>query len=278
MNVQLYLKLMRFHQPIGIFLLWWPTAWSLWLAHEGKPPPSLILLFLIGTIGMRAAGCVVNDIADRNIDRHVERTKCRPLTSGKLSLVSAFVLLIVLLLVAVLVLMQLPHVCFYFALIAVGVTFLYPFCKRFIQSPQLILGIAFSMGIPMAFATAPHIDYQMLLTLLVINFLWVIAYDTEYAMVDREDDLRIGVKSTAILFANYDKSVIACLQFFLHLFWIFIGLKLQSKIFCLFWCCGAFNLFSQQQKIDGREPSNCLKAFKSNHWYGLSMWLAIILS
>ncbi|KTD20811.1 4-hydroxybenzoate-octaprenyltransferase [Legionella lansingensis] len=275
LNWRAYLKLMRFHRPIGILLLWWPTAWALWLAHQGSPPLPLIVLFLLGTIFMRAAGCVVNDIADRHIDLHVQRTKNRPLTAGDVGLLEALVLLCMLLFVSLLILLQLPKVCFYYALMAVSITVLYPFCKRFLQSPQLVLGIAFSMGIPMAYAASNRMPDKTMLILLLINFLWIIAYDTEYAMVDREDDLRIGVKSTAILFAAYDKLIIAILQFLFHFCWLPLGVMLTSLSFWFCWGIAGLNLLYQQKLLSKRKPADCLRAFSSNHWYGLIMWIAI---
>ncbi|WED44128.1 4-hydroxybenzoate octaprenyltransferase [Legionella cardiaca] len=267
---------MRFHKPIGILLLWWPTAWALWVANQGKPSLTVVSLFLLGTIFMRAAGCVVNDIADRHIDLHVQRTKTRPLTTGEVSLVEALLLLCGLLLLSLFVLLQLPKACFYYALIAVFITVLYPFCKRFIQSPQLILGLAFSMGIPMAFVASNQLPDKTMFLLLGINFMWVVAYDTEYAIVDREDDLRIGVKSTAILFAEYDKLAIACLQLLLHFLWLPLAINLKSSLFWVGWSVAGVNFLYQQKLINKRNPADCFKAFTSNNWYGLLMWLAII--
>lgn len=269
---------MRLHKPVGILLLWWPTAWAIWLANDGEPSLLVILLFLLGTIFMRSAGCVVNDIADRHIDIHVERTKARPLTTGEVGLIEALTLLGGLLLLSLMILLQLPKSCFYFAVVAVLVTAIYPFCKRFIQSPQLILGIAFSMGIPMAFAAANQLSNKSMFLLLIINGMWVIAYDTEYAMADRADDLRIGVKSTAILFAEHDKLIIALLQLFSHFLWLPLGLMLDAHIFWFLWVVAGLNLVYQQKLINKREPANCLRAFISNNWYGLFMWIAIVCS
>lgn len=270
---------MRFHKPVGILLLWFPTAWALWVANEGKPPYFLTILFLLGTILMRAAGCVVNDIADRHIDLHVKRTHMRPLTTGEVSLIEALLLLLGLLFCALLVLIQLPAICFYYALMAVFITVLYPFCKRFIRSPQLVLGIAFSMGIPMAFAASSVVVNSAMFYLLAINFIWIVVYDTQYAMVDREDDLRIGVKSTAILFAENDRVIIGLLQTLFHLLWIPLGWHFNYSLsFWGFWVIAALILLYQQKLIAKREAESCLQAFSSNSWYGLVMWLAIILS
>ena len=269
---------MRFHRPAGILLLWLPTAWALWVANQGVPPFSLLCYFLFGTILMRAAGCVINDIADRHIDLHVKRTRMRPLTSGEVSLAEALILVLVLLFFALIILIQLPRDCFYYALMAVFLTILYPFCKRFIHGPQLVLGLAFSMGIPMAFAASNQAANSSMLYLLFINFLWILSYDTQYAMVDRDDDLRIGVKSTAILFADYDRLIIGFFQVFFHLLWLILAFKLNYSLF--FFCCwliAALILVYQQKLIAKRERGGCLQAFSSNSWYGLVMWLGILL-
>ncbi|KTD17077.1 4-hydroxybenzoate octaprenyltransferase [Legionella jordanis] len=278
MNWRAYLSLMRFDKPIGILLLWWPTAWALWLANAGQPSKTLVGLFFLGTTLMRAAGCVMNDIADRNIDRHVQRTKNRPLTSGQLSLQEALAILFVLLLGSLVVLTQLPKECFYYALIAVFITILYPFCKRFLQSPQLVLSIAFSMGIPMVYAASNQSLDKTMWLLMLINALWIIAYDTEYAMVDREDDLKIGVKSTAILFASYDRLVIGLLQVLFHLLWLPLALDLASGFFWCCWLLASFNLLLQQKLLANRKSQDCFKAFLSNNYYGLLMWSGIVLS
>ncbi len=269
---------MRFHKPAGILLLGLPTAWALWIANQGHPPLLLCLLFLLGTILMRAAGCVVNDIADRHIDLHVKRTHDRPLTSGEVSLQEALFLFLILLFIAFLVLIQLPKICFYYALLAVFITILYPFCKRFIQGPQLVLGLAFSMGIPMAFAASNYPPDSSMFYLLIINFLWTVAYDTEYAMADRDDDVLIGVKSTAILFASYDRLIIGCLQGLFHIPWLFLAFTLNYNFFFFIgWFIAGFILLYQQKLITGREPIGCSRAFSLNSWYGLIMWLAIAI-
>lgn len=274
-----YLKLMRFHKPAGILLLWLPTAWALWIANQGHPPFLLITLFLLGTVLMRAAGCVINDIADRHIDLHVKRTQLRPLTSGELSLIEALFLVSVLLFFALLVLVQLPKVCFYYALMAVFITILYPFCKRFIQAPQLVLSIAFSLGIPMAFSASNQLSTNAMFYLLIINFFWILSYDTQYAMVDRDDDLRIGVKSTAILFADYDRLIIALFQLLFHALWLLLAFELNYPSFFYYcWLIAGLVLLYQQKLIARRERNGCWQAFSSNCWYGLIMWLAIILS
>lgn len=274
-----YFRLMRFDKPAGTLLLWFPTAWALWIANQGNPTLRLGLLFLVGTILMRAAGCVMNDIADRHIDLHVQRTAKRPLTTGEVGLQEAIILLLVLLFAALLILIQLPKACFYYALFAVLITVVYPFCKRFIQGPQLVLGLAFSMGIPMAYAASGRLPDLSMFILLIINFLWILAYDTQYAMVDRKDDLRIGVKSTAILFASYDRVIIAIIQFVFHSLWLLLAFEQgYSRIFLFFWLLATVILLHQQRLILKLDPLRCFQAFLTNSYYGLLMWIALIFS
>ncbi|KTC66219.1 4-hydroxybenzoate-octaprenyltransferase (plasmid) [Legionella adelaidensis] len=272
-----YLHLMRFNKPIGIFLLWWPTAWALWIANEGMPNLVTLLYFVLGTVIMRAAGCVINDIADRNFDDKVARTVTRPLATKKVSLYEAFLLLIGLLSAALVILVQLPPACFDFALIALFIIFVYPFCKRFFPAPQFVLGLAFSMGIPMAYI-ASHQSLNAIMALLVlINSAWIIAYDTQYAMVDREDDVRIGVKSTAILFAHLDVLIITLLQCFSHALWLLLALLIPVSLkFYICWVFGGFLLYYQYGLIKDRKPASCFKAFMNNNWYGLIMWLGLM--
>ncbi len=277
MKWQAYLRLMRFHKPIGILLLWFPTAWALWLANHGSPPFALILYFSLGTIFMRAAGCVVNDIADRHVDKHVERTRMRPLTTGEVSLPEALMLFVVLLLGALVIVIQLPIVCFYYALAALFITVLYPFCKRFFEAPQLVLGLAFSMGIPMAYVASGTMINTSMILLFLLNFAWIVSYDTMYAMVDREDDLRIGVKSTAVLFASYDCFIILLLQVFFHSVWLFIALQQQLTIgFYVCWLVALPILIYQQWLIRKSDTKAYFTAFTSNVAYGLLMWFALI--
>lgn len=276
MKIAAYLKLMRFHKPVGIVLLWLPTAWALWVANQGHPSIRLILLFLSGTILMRAAGCVVNDIADRNIDRHVKRTVSRPLTNGDISLPEALIVLIVLLTGACFIVLQLPITCFYYALFALLITVIYPFCKRFFDAPQLMLGAAFAMGIPMAYS-ASHVlpDHQMAL-LVLICILWTIAYDTIYAMVDKDDDLRIGVKSTAVLFAKFDALAILSLQILIHMLWLsFLFLSSHVYWFLLCWMLAGLWLMRLQSLVNSRDRQACFRAFTGHTIYGMFMWMAL---
>ncbi|MBL7480140.1 4-hydroxybenzoate octaprenyltransferase [Legionella bononiensis] len=274
-----YWRLARLNKPVGILLLWYPTAWALWIANKGSPSFKLFSLFLIGTVFMRSAGCVINDIADRNVDLHVARTKLRPLTSGEISLVDAFVLLIILLFCSLIVLINLPQDCFYLALVSLFITFLYPFCKRFLNAPQIILGLAFSMGMPMAYVASSVPINVDLLILLLINFAWIIAYDTMYAMTDKEDDLKIGVRSTAIYFADYDRFMIGVLMFALHSLWLLWALMNKTNLgFYLFWCAGAGVLFYQMKLIQSRKPQKCFRAFLVSSYYGALMWASVCVS
>lgn len=272
-----YLRLMRFDKPAGILLLWYPTAWALWNANKGAPSLKLFLLFFSGTIIMRSVGCIINDIADRHIDKHVTRTKLRPLTAGEVTLFESLLLVMVLLFCALLVVLCLPRECFYVSLIALFITAVYPYCKRFIDAPQLVLGFAFSMGIPMAYiASGVRLESQFIL-LFVINFIWIIAYDTMYAMTDKEDDLRIGVKSTAIFFASYDLLIVGLLQILLHGLWLYWALLNTVDFwFYLIWGLAGGLLIYQQQLISGRVREKCFKAFLMNAYYGGLMWLAVV--
>ncbi len=276
MKWRAYLRLMRFSKPSGILLLWIPTAWALWITNQGPPSLKLLLYFLLGTILMRSAGCIMNDIADRRIDIHVKRTCKRPLTTGELGLFEALLLLGALLLGALYIVLQLPVICFYYACVALLITFIYPFCKRFIQAPQLVLGLAFSMGIPMAYAASGvPIDTTMIL-LFVLNFAWIVAYDTLYAMADREDDLRIGVKSTAVLFAQNDRLFILSLQVFFHLLWLYLAYRIHvAYLFYVCWVCAIVILYYQQKLILQRNAAAYLKGFSMNVGYGLMMWCAL---
>jgi 4-hydroxybenzoate polyprenyltransferase len=270
-------RLMRLDKPVGIFLLWWPTAWALWIANEGRVRWSLLLWFSLGTILMRSAGCVMNDIADRRIDLHVKRTAQRPLTTGQLSLLQAWFIFLGLLVLAFLVLIQLPTDCFYYALIALFLCGLYPFCKRFLASPQTILALAFSMGIPMAYVASAHALDVTMWTLVLINLLWVLAYDTLYACVDLADDERIGVRSTARLWGKNTDSVVLCLHLLIQGIWL--GLAMQFHAFWFFavaWLLGSYNFWKQHQLIKQGTPEAYFQAFRLNVWYGCWMWLGVV--
>lgn len=270
---------MRFDKPMGFVLLWAPTAWALWLANHGMPSIKLLGLFILGTVIMRAAGCVINDIADRKFDGFVSRTKNRPLITQEINLSQALFLFVILLVMALIIVVQLPTLCLYQAVIALLITIAYPFVKRFFYAPQLFLGLAFSMGIPMAFAASKQSFDSEAWLLFILNFLWILAYDTIYAMADKKDDLVIGVKSTAILFAEHDKLVVLMLQCMVHFFWLFIADIMHFKLqFYVFWLFGAYLFFQQQKLLKLNNEHAYFKGFLSNGWYGILMWFAMIIS
>jgi len=269
---------MRFDKPMGIVLLWAPTAWALWLANRGMPNFNLFCLFLIGTVAMRAAGCVMNDIADRNFDGHVNRTKNRPIATLEVGVTQAIILFIVLLTIALIIVLQLPIICLYQSFIALFITVVYPFMKRFFAAPQLFLGLAFSMGIPMAYASSNQIFNADAWILFILNFLWIVSYDTIYAMADKKDDLVIGIRSTAIFFAEYDKIVVLILQCIVHFLWLLIAYKMNFRLhFYLFWLFGAYIFFQQQKLLRSNTESDFFKGFLLNGWYGVIMWLGLIV-
>lgn len=279
MRVGAYCRLMRFDKPVGIVLLWFPVAWALWLANRGMPSILLLCYFIAGTLIMRAAGCVINDIADRNIDKYVKRTALRPLALGELTVREALMVFILLCGMACLIALQLPRACFYYALAALMMTMIYPFCKRWIQMPQVVLGLAFSFGIPMAYSASGVSFDAAMWALVFMNMAWVVAYDTMYAMVDREDDLQIGVKSTAVLFADYDRIIILVLQLCFHALWCALAFKYHfSSFFWLFWLIAGLVLVQQQTLIYARAPAGCFKAFLTNIWYGGLMWLGLMMA
>src|SRR3984893_10257073 len=211
-SVHDYVLLMRLDRPIGIWLLLWPTLWSLWIGSRGQPKPLIFLIFVAGVVLMRSAGCAINDYADRSFDPHVARTKHRPLAAGRLSTIEALVLFALLSLSALMLALQLNRLTLLWAVVGGFIAVTYPFVKRFLSVPQMYLGLAFGAGIPMAFAAQIDNQPKVAWLLLLANVLWVTVYDTMYAMVDRNDDIRIGVRSTAILFGDSDRHIIAVLQ------------------------------------------------------------------
>lgn len=227
---------------------------------------------------MRSAGCILNDMADRNIDPHVKRTKNRPLASKQVSMKAAMILLATLLLLALAILLQLPKPCILYALVSVALTVIYPFCKRFFAAPQLVLGLAFSMGIPMAYAASGIPQTYTTLLIFTLNFLWIVAYDTIYAMADREDDLKIGVRSTAILFAPYDKCIILLLHTSMQALWLVLAYVHTFNLsFYFAWGLASLVLMHQQRLIRTKNNPDYLHAFSSNGLYGLIFWVALML-
>ena len=274
-----YLALMRLEKPVGSLLLLWPTLWALWIASNGNPEPGMVWVFTLGVFVMRSAGCVINDYADRNIDGEVERTQSRPLASGALSPKNALVFFAFLGLLAILLLMLLPMRVWPWALPAAGLTIMYPFMKRFIQAPQLVLGLAFSFSIPMVYVACNHAFDVVFWLLFIANTCWVLAFDTEYAMSDREDDLKIGVKSTAIWFGRFDLLVIAILQTVFISLWLLVFVLLNlSLTFILSLCLAAGFFVYQQWLIHERERLTCFQAFVNNAWVGAAIWFGLLIS
>lgn len=273
-----YARLMRLDRPIGIYLLLWPTLWALWFAAGGPPPWPVLVVFVLGTVLMRSAGCAINDFADRDFDPHVARTRERPVAAGRVSPREALALFAGVCLLALALLLSLQNwAVVLWSVPAVILAGAYPFMKRWISIPQAVLGLAFSWGIPMAFAAVnPEVDWALALPLMVANIAWVIAYDTWYAMVDREDDLKIGVKSSAILFGRHDRLVIALLQGGALLLLIQLGLNSGRGDFYNCGIAAASLLAVYQQWITrDREPARCFQAFLNNHWFGAAIFIGL---
>ncbi len=270
-------RLMRADKPIGTWLLMWPTAWGLILAAEGWPGWHISLVFVVGTFLMRSAGCVINDFADRKIDGHVKRTQQRPIVSGEVSAKQALALFTGLSLTAFALVLTLNWQTIALSFVALALAFCYPFMKRFTYLPQFVLGAAFSFGIPMAFMAIREQLPWWLWLIYLANLLWTVAYDTMYAMVDRDDDLKIGVKSTAILFGQFDKLIIAILQLLtlLSLGWVFLLLELGYFAYgALF--IAALLFIKQQVMIAERQREACFKAFLHNNKVGFVITLGLI--
>lgn len=272
-------QLARFDRPIGSLLLLWPTLWALFLAAEGMPNPHVMLVFVLGVIFMRAAGCVINDFADRNFDGHVKRTAKRPMPSGKVSEREALALFGLLVLVSFLLVLTMNTLTIMLSVVGVVLAAAYPFMKRYTHLPQLVLGMAFGWSIPMAYAAQAGELPAVAWLLFVANILWTIAYDTQYAMVDRDDDLKVGIKSTAILFGRFDKMIIGLLQLGTLVLLIAVGaIENLSQVY--YWCLLlASSLFVYQQKLlRGREREPCFKAFLNNNYVGMLICVGISVS
>jgi 4-hydroxybenzoate polyprenyltransferase len=274
-----YYYLMRMHKPIGIFLLLWPTLWALWLAGAGRPHLGIVIIFVLGVIVMRSAGCVINDIADRNVDGHVARTRLRPLVTGAVTTREALVLFGLLLLIAFLLVLCLNRFAILLAFAGALFAIVYPFMKRFTHLPQAGLGMAFAWGVPMAFAA---LNNQILPRDWLVFFaaaIWPVIYDTFYAMVDRADDEKIGVKSTAILFGAWSAWWVGALQMLFLVLMVGVGYLFVLRAVYYVGVLVAGMLFVYQQRlIRTHEPERCFKAFLNNHWVGCIIFLGMVLS
>ncbi|MBK1701104.1 4-hydroxybenzoate octaprenyltransferase [Thiococcus pfennigii] len=273
-----YARLTRINRPIGIFLLMWPALWALWLAGAGQPPWGVVVIFLGGGVLMRSAGCAINDFADRDFDAHVARTRARPLAVGDVTPREALAVFVVLSLLAFGLVLMLNWQTIAMSVVALLLAAIYPFMKRFTHMPQLFLGAAFGWAIPMAFTaitgSVPGFAWLLFATALI----WALIYDTQYAMVDREDDLKIGVKSTAILFGRHDLAVIAVLQVAMLLLLVVIGVWAGLGAAYFGGVAVAGGLFAYQQYLTRRrEPAACFKAFLNNNYFGMAIFIGLVL-
>lgn len=274
-----YARLLRVDRPIGSLLLLWPTYWALWLAADGFPGIGNFIVFTLGVFMMRAAGCAINDFADRKVDRHVKRTKDRPLTSGRIEAWEAVALFAGLCLTALLMVVLFTNtLTLYLSFGGALLAFIYPFMKRYTHLPQLFLGAAFSWAIPMAWAAEAGEVTKLAWLLFTANVIWTVAYDTLYAMVDRDDDIRIGIKSTAILFGDADRVVIAVLQALVVLILIMVGQQAELGVFYHLGLVTMACLFVFQQHLARfRERDGCFKAFLNNNWAGFAVFTGLLI-
>lgn len=277
-KLRLYAQLVRLDRPIGIYLLLWPTLWALAIAGEGAPDPWVLFVFVTGVLLMRSAGCAINDYADREIDCHVERTRERPLTCGRMEPKEALAVFALLALLAFVLVLTLNALTIQLSLVGVLLAAIYPFTKRYTYLPQVFLGAAFGWAVPMAWAAQTGGVTPVTWLLYLATLLWTVAYDTLYAMVDREDDLKIGVKSTAILFGEADRLIVGILQgSFLLTLWL-IGVDLDfGWIYYAGLLLAAILLLWEQWIIRDRKPDHCFRAFLHNHWVGAVVFFAIEL-
>lgn len=277
-RLQAYIHLMRADRPIGTYLLLWPTLWALWIASAGVPPLDLLLIFSLGVFLTRSAGCVINDFADRHIDGHVKRTLNRPLPSGRVREREAIYLFCGLMLVAFLLVLLTNTLTILMSLGGLILAFIYPFMKRYTHLPQVILGAAFGWAIPMAFTATQEALPLTAWLLYLAKLLWTVAYDTQYAMVDRDDDLKIGVKSTAILFGRHDRLIIGLLQLATLGVLLWVGQLEQLGLWYLLGLAGAAALFIYQHwLIRARERMPCFRAFLNNHYAELLVLVGLVL-
>ncbi len=288
-RVRLYLDLIRWDRPAGWLLLLWPTLSALWIAGDGWPGWHLLFVFVLGTVLMRSAGCCFNDVADRHFDRHVKRTARRPVTRGAIGVAEALAVGAALALLAFLLVLTTNAATVWLSFPALAITLVYPYAKRVLAVPQAVLGVAFSFGIPMAFAAAlGSSDWSLAAIatavppqawlLLAGNLFWVLAYDTEYAMVDRDDDLRIGMKTSAITLGRLDVAGVMLFYAAYLLSWAWLGLSLGlGRVFLLGICAGALQAVWHYRLIQARSREGCFKAFRLNHWLGMAVFAGVAL-
>ncbi|WLQ17461.1 4-hydroxybenzoate octaprenyltransferase [Hahella aquimaris] len=277
-KLPVYIDLTRLNRPIGTYLLLWPTLWALWLASEGAPSIKNLFIFVVGVLLMRSAGCVINDYADRRIDMHVERTKGRPFAQNRVTEKEALTLFGVLVGVSFILVLFTNALTIYLSAGALALASTYPFMKRHTYLPQVVLGAAFAWGIPMAFAAELDAVPQQAWLLYTATVVWTVAYDTMYAMADREDDLKIGVKSTAILFGEADRAAVAGLQVLTLGILFMVGAQYELGVYYQVSLIVAAVLFVYQQHlIRDRSSQHCFKAFLNNHWVGAAVFLGLAL-
>jgi 4-hydroxybenzoate polyprenyltransferase len=278
-RLALYLDLIRWNRPAGWLLLLWPTLGALWVAADGFPGWHLLLVFTLGTILMRSAGCCINDVADRKFDRHVKRTANRPVTTGAISVREALTLGAGLALLAFALVLTTNTVTIIWSFAALAITLAYPYAKRFVSMPQAVLGVAFSFGIPMAFAAVQGSVPVLAWVLMLGNLFWVLAYDTEYAMVDRDDDLRIGMKTSAITLGRFDVLVIMISYLIFIISWdVALMSQVQGKAFYVAVTLAFAQVAWHYTLIRPRERDGCFQAFRLNHWLGFTLFAGIAMS
>ncbi len=274
-----YYYLTRLDKPVGILLLLWPVLWALWVASEGSPDSDLLIIFILGVIIMRSAGCIINDLADRNLDRHISRTRDRPITSGRVEVLEAAELAVLLLLCAVILVLNLNDLTFKLSFVAVFLAIIYPFMKRYTYLPQVFLGLAFAWSVPMAFAAQTGFVPEIAWLLFITTVLWAVVYDTMYAMVDKEDDIKIGVKSTAILFDDADRLIIGFVQLMILCSQLLMGVKLGlGQYYYAGIAIASLLSVYQQELIKDRIPEKCFRAFLNNQWYGMVIFAGLYLN
>lgn len=278
-KIKPFWQLMRLDKPVGIYLLLWPTLWALWVAAEGIPDFSVLVIFIFGVIFMRSAGCVINDYADRNVDGHVSRTVARPLVTGAVTNKQALILFSVLLTASFILVLFTNTLTIQLSFAGAALAAIYPFMKRHTHLPQVFLGAAFSWAIPMAFAAQADALPKYIWLIYIANLSWTVAYDTMYAMVDRDDDLKIGVKSTAILFADADKVMIGILQGIAIFCLFLLGSELALNMFYYMGLLAATGLMIYQQwLIRARDEVGCFAGFINSHWVGVAVWIGLALA